>query len=138
MEPGVTAQAQFRQVVRDHHQYAREWKARTGGPVIGYLCTYIPEELIYAAGGLPVRILGAHQPEDVTEPHVAGFFCSYSRDSLAQGLLGRYDYLDGLVAAHGCYHIRQTYAVWRRPIPLSYSHYFFMPTLVQSPRAEGV
>ncbi|MEE9203262.1 MAG: 2-hydroxyacyl-CoA dehydratase [Dehalococcoidia bacterium] len=126
----------FAQVVNRRHKYAQEWKQRTGGKVVGYMCTYIPEEVLYAAGVLPVRVLGEHQPESVTEAHVPGFFCSYTRGCLAQGLLGHYDYLDGLVAPHGCYQIRQAYAVWKRYSAPDYSFYFFMPTVVRSPRAH--
>ena len=70
---------------------------RTGGKVIGYFCTYVPEEILHAAGVLPVRILGSHEPQDVTEPHIFGMYCPFCRDCLAQGLQGRYDYLDGIM-----------------------------------------
>jgi len=115
-------------VAQERHRYAREWKERTGRPVIGYLCTWVPEEMVYAAGALPVRVLGEHRPQDVVEPHIYGMWCPYSRDCLAQGLLGRYDYLDGIVYAQGCYHIRQTFDSWKRHVPTPFSHYFYMPT----------
>ena len=70
------------------HEYAREWKSKTGRKVVGYFCTYVPEEILYAAGVLPVRILGSHEPQAVTEPHIFGMFCPFCRDCLAQGLKG--------------------------------------------------
>ncbi|MEE8472354.1 MAG: benzoyl-CoA reductase, partial [Dehalococcoidia bacterium] len=45
---------EFQELSANRHQYARDWKARTGGKVLGYFCTYVPEELVYAAGVLPV------------------------------------------------------------------------------------
>ncbi|MDP6510559.1 MAG: 2-hydroxyacyl-CoA dehydratase [Dehalococcoidia bacterium] len=126
----------FETMVSQRHQYAREWKERTGGKVVGYMCTYIPEEVLYAAGMLPVRLLGEHRPESVTEAHMPGFFCSYTRGCLAEGLLGRYDYLDGIIAPHGCYQIRQAYAIWNRHASTDYKFYFFMPTVVRSSRAH--
>lgn len=126
----------FREIVDNRHKYAQQWKEKTGGKVIGYLCTYVPEEIIYAAGILPVRIIGSHEPQDVTEPYIFNMYCPFSRDCLAQGLKGRYDYLDGLVTAHSCQHIRQTFASWVRHIPVSYYHYIFMPALVNSPSAH--
>jgi benzoyl-CoA reductase subunit C len=121
--------------VNDRHRYAREWKERTGRGVVGYLCTYVPEEVLYAAGMLPVRILGSHEPADITEPHVFGMYCPHSRDCLAQGLRGKYDYLDGLINAHSCIHIRQTFASWQRHAPVPFSHYLFMPPHTQGPHA---
>ena len=116
-------------------QYAREWKERTGGRIVGYFCTYAPEELMYAAGILPVRILGSHEVQDVTEPHIFAMFCPFCRDCLAQGLKGRFDYLDGIMIAQSCLHIRQTFTSWQKHIPTDYSYYLPMPHHVQSPRA---
>ncbi len=116
-------------------QYAKEWKHRTGGKVMGYFCTYVPEELIYAAGILPVRILGSHEVQDVTEPHIFAMFCPFCRDCLAQGLKGKYDYLDGITIAQSCLHIRQAFTSWQKHIPIDYSYYLPMPHHVQSPRA---
>ena len=130
--------ARFAQALEQRHEYARAWKARTGGRVVGYLCTYVPEELIYAAGALPVRILGSREPQDVTEPYIASHYCAWCRDALAQGLRGRYDYIDGLVTAHTCMHIRQTYTSWTKYLPVSYSYYFYMPGHVQSPLARDL
>lgn len=116
-------------------QYAKEWKERTGGKIIGYFCTYVPEELLYAAGILPVRILGTHEVQDVTEPHIFAMFCPFCRDCLAQGLKGRFDYLDGIAIAQSCLHIRQAFTSWQKHVPVDYSYYLPMPHHVQSPRA---
>jgi len=125
----------FKELIDQRHDYAREWKERTGGKVIGYLCSYMPEEITIAAGILPVRILGSHEPQDVAEKHIYSMFCPFCRDCLAQGLLGRYDYLDGLVMAHSCLHLRQTYFSWKNNLPLPYTYYVGMPAKPQSPYA---
>ncbi len=46
---------QFNDVWELQHEYAKDWKQRTGGKVVGGMCTYMPEELLYAADILPVR-----------------------------------------------------------------------------------
>ena len=117
------------------HDYAREWKERTGGKVLGYFCTYVPEEILYAADVLPVRILGSHEPQDVTEPHIYGMYCPFCRDCLAQGLKGRFEYLDGLMISQSCLHIRQAYTSWEKHRPVEFSYYLNMPHKVDSPRA---
>ncbi|MEE8472754.1 MAG: 2-hydroxyacyl-CoA dehydratase [Dehalococcoidia bacterium] len=123
-------------VVDNRHEYAREWKKRTGGPVVGVLCSYVPEELIYAAGALPVRVLGSHEPQDVAEPHIFSMFCPFSRDVLAQGLTGKYDYLDGMVHGLSCIHMRQAFDSWQVHVPTPYSYFFPMPAHLQSPHAH--
>jgi benzoyl-CoA reductase subunit C len=127
--------ATFRNWRLNRAEYAKQWKRRTGGKVIGYFCTYAPEELIYAAGILPVRILGSHEVQDVTEPHIFGMFCPFCRDCLAQGLKGRFDYLDGIMIAQACLHIRQAFTSWQKHVPIDYSYYLPMPHHVQSRHA---
>lgn len=125
----------YKHQLNNSHEYARAWKEKTGGKVIGYFCTYAPEELMYAAGILPVRILGNMEPQSLTEPHIFGMYCPWCRDCLAQGLRGRYDYLDGIMIAHSCLHIRQTFSSWKHHLCPEYSYYLPMPNHVQSPRA---
>ena len=125
----------FKDWYENRHEYAKAWKERTGGKVLGYFCTYVPEEILYAANILPVRILGSHESQDVTEPHIFAMFCPFCRDCLAQGLKGRYDYLDGIMIAQSCLHIRQAFTSWDLHIPVDYSYYLPHPMNIQSPHA---
>ncbi len=126
---------QFKEWYDNRHDYAREWKARTGGKIIGCFCTYAPEEILYAFDVLPVRVLGSHEPQDVTEPHIFGMFCPFCRDVLAQGLKGRYDYLDGIMIAQSCLHLRQAFSSWEIHKNPGWSHFLPMPNHVQSKRS---
>lgn len=128
---------QFKGWYEKRHDYARDWKARTGGQVVATMCTYTAEELLIAAGMLPVRVLGAHEPQNVTEPHIFGMFCPFCRDSLAQGLLGRYDYCQGVTLTQSCIQYRQTFSSWRGNVPtVEWDYYVAMPNEVQSAHAR--
>ena len=126
---------QYKEWYEHRHDYAMEWKKNTGGKVLGYMCTYVPEEILYAADILPVRVLGGHKPQNVTEPHIFAMYCPFCRDVLAQGLQGHYKYLDGIMIAQSCLHIRQAYTSWDMHIPQEFSYYLPMPHHVQSPHA---
>jgi len=125
----------FREWIDNRHVYAKAWKNRTGNRVVGYLCTYVPEEILYAANILPVRILGSHEPPTVTEPYIFAMYCHFCRDCLAQGLKGKFDYLDGIVEGQACLHLRQAFNAWRLHIPIEYSYYIYVPHGVQTPHA---
>lgn len=123
---------QFREWVDSPHEYGRDWKERNDGHVVAFFCTYAPREILYAADILPVRAYGAHQADEVAEADqymFRGMFCPFSRDVLSQGLLGRYDYADGIVMASTCLHLRQTYQSWEKNVsdPDDLTHYFLMP-----------
>jgi benzoyl-CoA reductase subunit C len=126
----------FKEWYEARHEYAKQWKEKhPDSKVLGYFCTYVPEEILYAADILPVRILGSHEPQDVTEPHIFAMFCPFCRDCLAQGLQGRYDYLNGIMISQSCLHIRQAYTSWDLHIDKEFSYYLPMPHHIQSPRA---
>ena len=127
----------FNEVWEKRHDYARDWKARTGGKVVGGICTYLPEEVLYAAEILPVRILGGHEAPSLATPHLFDMWCPFCRDCLNQALKGKYDdYLDGLIETNTCLHMRQAFGAWQIHVPTPWTYYFVTPNAVRSPRAK--
>ena len=51
----MEALQQLKDIAANPKAYARAWKEKTGGKVVGHFCSYTPEEIITAAGALPVR-----------------------------------------------------------------------------------
>ena len=71
-------------------------------PSIGYVCTYVPEEIIHAAGFAAVRILPGSAPAFITDTWLLGFCCAVARGCLARSLSGELDQLSGLAFASTC------------------------------------
>lgn len=96
----------------------REWKER-GGKVVAWQCTYLPEEVIHAAGLLPVRMTGdSHELElENANAHLYINTCSYCRACLELALGGQWDFLDGYVSAATCDGSRRLADVWQNYIP---------------------
>jgi benzoyl-CoA reductase subunit C len=126
----------FQKLLEDPHKYAKEWKAKTGGKVLGYFCHYFPEELVYAAGVLPVRILSQPDTDGISQRYMYGAFCPNSLGILAQGLKGNYDYLDGIGHAECCMLVRGAVANWWEQVPTSYRYYVAMPSQLDNPWAK--
>ncbi len=127
--------SQFKHWYENRHDYARGWMERTGGKVMGCFCSYAPEEILVAANWLPSRILGSHEPQDVAEKHIFGMFCPFCRDVLAQGLKGRYNYLEGILLSQSCIHMRQSFMSWKLHVPAPFHYHIYMPMKVQTPHA---
>lgn len=103
-------------------------KAR-GQKVMGWVCTYVPEELLHAAGALPVRISGYAGETDLSDG-TAYFYvnnCSFARSCLQLGLRGEYEYLDGFVAGSTCDAARRLFDLWRHYVPVPFSHIMSVP-----------
>ena len=100
-----------------------------GGRVFGWLCTYVPEEIIHAAGGLPIRITG-HCQETELEDGSAYLYvnnCSFSRSCLQMGLTGEYEFLDGVVGGSTCDGARRLFDLWRNYIGTPFNHVLTVP-----------
>jgi len=91
-----------------------EHKAQ-GKKVIGLLCTYVPEEVIHAAGALPIRITGYNQEMELEDGNAYLYInnCSFSRSCLQLGLRKEYDFLDGVVGGSTCDGARRLFDLWR-------------------------
>jgi len=100
-----------------------------GQKVMGWVCTYVPEELLQAAGALPVRISGYAKETDLQDG-TAYFYvnnCSFARSCLQLGLRGEYAYLDGFVAGSTCDAARRLFDLWRHYVPVPFSHVMTVP-----------
>lgn len=126
----------FKKYIQDRHEYARAWKKRTGGQVIGWFEPYFPEELAYAAGMLPVRLLPEHKADAKSEKWMYAA-CYPSRDILNQFLIGDYDYVDAIVNVEGCqwmYHAFESSLRTQNRL----NHYLFLPDYTDAPTSKGV
>jgi benzoyl-CoA reductase subunit C len=103
----------FRQITQDTHEYARSLQGR-GRLLAGYMCTHVPEEILYAAGITPVRVLSAHESQAMTRSYIHETYCSFSHDCAYQGLQHNYDYLDLIAHSSSCIHMAEAFNVWVR------------------------
>jgi bcr-type benzoyl-CoA reductase subunit C len=103
----------LRKAAADPSTYARDWKERHGGKVVGTLCSYAPEELILAGSALSYRILGGSSRGPKADAHLQSYSCSLVRGALDGALSGELDFLDGIVFPHTCDAIQRLSDIWR-------------------------
>lgn len=89
-----------------------QWKDR-GGRAIGWTCIYAPEELLHAAGILPVRIMGTPDPQSIADAYLPSNMCPFVRSCLGQGLTKNYQQLDGILSSHTCDAMVKLFDTWR-------------------------
>lgn len=81
--------------------------------VIGTLCSYVPEEIILAAGATPFRLFGSVEKTRLADAHLQSYGCSLARGVLEDALAGRLDFLDGVVFTHTCDTMQRLSDIWR-------------------------
>lgn len=89
--------------------YINDWKAQ-GKKVAATICCHIPEEVIHAAGMLPVRLKATGIKEDSQASlWMTAFSCSYARACLEQIIDGNYDCADAVIGSNGCLMAQRIY-----------------------------
>jgi len=91
----------------------KAWKEQ-GKKVIGFQCAYMPEEIIWAAGALPIRLTGDTRELELQEADAYMYVntCSFIRSCLELVLDQHYSFLDGFVLGATCDCSRRLADVW--------------------------
>jgi bzd-type benzoyl-CoA reductase N subunit len=127
---------QFHDIANDPIAYARQWKTETQSRVVGFFCSYAPEEIIWAAGALPYRILGAGASISRADAHLQAYSCSLVRGALDDVLTGKLDFLDGAVFPHTCDSIQRLSDIWRLNAGLGFHLDLVLPVKLNTRSAQ--
>ncbi len=105
-------------------------------PPVGWLCTYVPEELLLAAGMQPRRLAGDFAREDRVKAAYASTVCPYLRGALGVCLGADSSRMPerigaagsaGIVLANACDGMRRLADVWAHLFPRSFVHLLDVP-----------
>ena len=105
-----------------------DWTTRyPGHQPMGYLCSYVPEEILHAAGYAPVRLRGTTMPLRQVDAHLQSFTCALCRSTLDQLLGGELEHLVGAVFSHTCDTMQAQADLWR----INSQESYFVDTVMQ-------
>jgi benzoyl-CoA reductase subunit C len=114
---------------QDYGVRARELK-NEGKKFIGYVCSFVPLEIISASGCIPFRVRGnVHEPITKGDTFLETIVCPYYRSIFDLSVKGKYDFLSGLVIPHGCDSMVRSFSTWSYALPYSYFHFVNIPTV---------
>jgi len=127
---------EFRRITCDPYQRLAEQKGQTGGKIIGCLPMHVPEEIIHAAGMLPIVLLGSD--DDIIEGsfYLARAVCHSLRGDLGMALKSKLAFLDGMIFPDCCDGERPLPGIWRRHQPLPFQHVLYIFGKVDSPTSK--
>jgi benzoyl-CoA reductase subunit C len=113
----MTVLETFRKIAREpFNEHLRKHK-QEGGRIMGIFCSYVPEELIIAAGMVPFRMRAVGSTKTTLgDTWFSSFNCSYVRHLFDLALEGSFEFLDGLVFINACDHIRRMFDNWKAAV----------------------
>jgi len=105
--------------------------------LIGCFPVYTPEEVVMAAGFVPVHVHGAGGLVEIdhADSRIQSFVCSIARSTLELGLTRRLDVVDGMLFPSICDVSRNLSGLWRRNFPGRLSEYLHFPENIHSSHA---
>ncbi len=84
---------------------------KAGSRSVFYTCSYVPEEIIMAAGLLPVRMIPQLRPSEA-DAYMHPNTCHYVKSLLGAALAGDASRADGIVFANSCDGMRRLHDLW--------------------------
>jgi benzoyl-CoA reductase subunit C len=117
----------FVEIVENPYSYLAEWKKESGRKVIGCFPMHIPEEIIHAAGMLPVTLLGSDDPITLADQYVHPYICQLVRGNFDLSLKGELDFLDGVVFSDFCLTVQMISDIWIHHKPSGFYHQLILP-----------
>lgn len=113
-----------------------EWHGKWASlKAIGYFCSYVPEELLIAAGFNPIRILPGITDASLSQTHLQSYTCYLSRACLHRALKGELDFLSGVIFSHTCDTMQGLADIWLQARPGTFVETFNFPTVLSSEKA---
>lgn len=99
------------------------------GKVVGHFQVYFPEEVVHAAGMLPLKVMGGGEQLESrrADSHIGSFICSICRSSLELGLSGRLSMLSAFYTLPICDVARNLTGIWGRNFPEQPAEILYLP-----------
>jgi bcr-type benzoyl-CoA reductase subunit C len=127
---------ELRNAASDPYAYAKKYKQESGKKIVGYFCSYAPEELIYAAGALPLRMFGTNENIHLADMHLQSYCCSLVRGILEEALSDRLNFIDGVIFPHTCDSFQRLSDIWRLNITQQFHLDVVLPVKLDTPSAK--
>lgn len=128
---------EFKSVAEDPYSRLAQWKKKTGKKIIGCFPMYLPEEIIHAAGMLPVTLLGSDKAVTLADQYAHPYICRLVRGNFDLSLKGELDFLDGVVFSDFCLTVQMISDIWIHHQPSGFYLQLLMPKNMTAPYTQS-
>ncbi|MEW6439729.1 MAG: 2-hydroxyacyl-CoA dehydratase family protein [bacterium] len=107
----------------------------SGERTIAYTCSYVPEEILLAAGLTPWRMIPRAHPSEA-DPYLYPNTCSYVKSLMAAGLSGAASGAGAVVFANSCAGMRRLHDLWSQYVKAVPALFIDVPKKNDPPSVE--
>jgi benzoyl-CoA reductase subunit C len=110
----MTIMQKIRRLADSHYNAYLEERKISGQKIIGYFCSYVPEEIIHAAGLIPYRMRAVgNDYAKKGDVYYSSLNCSFVKCCFDMVLREEYEFLDGVIFMNACDNMRRMYDNWK-------------------------
>lgn len=109
---------EFKVIADNPRKAMDDYKKETGKGAVGIMPVYCPEEIVHAAGYLPIGMWGAQKKQiSKARTYLPPFACSIMQSVMELQLEGVYDDLEAVIFSVPCDTLKCMSQKWNRPVP---------------------
>ena len=109
---------EFKAIADNPRKAMDDYKTETGKGAVGIMPVYCPEEIVHAAGYLPIGMWGAQKKQiSKARTYLPPFACSIMQSVMELQLEGVYDDLEAVIFSVPCDTLKCMSQKWNRPVP---------------------
>ena len=109
---------EFKAIADNPRKAMDDYKKETGKGAVGIMPVYCPEEIVHAAGYLPIGMWGAQKKQiSKARTYLPPFACSIMKSVMELQLEGVYDDLEAVIFSVPCDTLKCMSQKWNRPVP---------------------
>ena len=109
---------EFKAIADNPRKAMDDYKQETGKGAVGIMPVYCPEEIVHAAGYLPIGMWGAQKKQiSKARTYLPPFACSIMQSVMELQLEGVYDDLEAVIFSVPCDTLKCMSQKWNRPVP---------------------
>lgn len=127
----------FLNIAQDPGPHLMQWKSRNLKKIVACVPMHFPEEIIHAAGLLPVITWESPEPFSIAYAHVPSFFCGVVRSIVDMAIRDKLDFLDGLVLPDTCLMVRGIKNIFHWNYRCAFQYHLYLPPVLKG-NADGL
>ncbi|MGV8058008.1 MAG: 2-hydroxyacyl-CoA dehydratase subunit D [Smithellaceae bacterium] len=120
----------FVAVANDPYSSVAKWKTDNNKKIIGVVPMHVPEEIIHAAGMLPIVLWESDEPITLANAFSQPTMCGFPRGVFNDAYKGRLDFVDGMIYTDDCLGERQFAFLCQRNLKLGYEYLLYVPQVL--------
>jgi len=121
------------QVSSDPYTFLDQWKKQNKKKIICCYPMYIPEEIIHAAGMLPVIAWRGNEPVTLGHSHIPPYNCGLTRSFIDDLVREKLGFFDGIVIHRLCLQAQGLPFIIEQNIRMPYLEFLSLPALFEGP-----